>query len=199
MLRMTTRSATLPGWTEHGCCGIDLPVRFFGLAVWTLLACVALAPRCAMAQQQERKLAERLMQPDMTLGAYEQNKTFGQGKGFRTDSKAQVKEFYFTGRFKPDKEFSTKEFRSKEFGGRDAKFETKEAPTKTNQAADKRFETKSADVKDARESNKAFSTTAYANAKDAQVHGTAQGSIDEEHNKGPKTIDDVRELLNKNK
>ena len=141
------------------------------------------------------------MQPDMTLGAAEQNKSFGGDscKGFRTDKKANVKSFSFAGRFKATKEFSTKDFVSKDFVNRDAKFETKEAPTKPSRESEKTYETKSAQVKDARESSKTYDSRAYADVHEAHERGTAQGAIDVEHNKGPKTIDDVRELLNKNR
>lgn len=163
------------------------------------LAFAASAPS-ARAQEQEKKLTQRLMNPDMTLQFTPENKTFGGGKGY-TDPKrgnAVVKDFYFTQRFSP-KGFETKKFRSKSFWKGDFKFDTKPANVKTSRDAGKVFETKNAEVKDARESGKKYGTSTFAETRAHIERGKAQGAIDAEQNKGPKTIDDVRELLNKNK
>lgn len=140
------------------------------------------------------------MQPDMTLNAREQSKSFGGGKGFNNDAKANVKDFYFTQRFSA-KGFETKEFRSKNYWAGDFKFQTNEAAFIKEDSADKkRYETKSAEVKDARESGKTYnSSREFVNVREAHEDGKSQALLDAEHNKGPKTIDDVRELLNKNK
>jgi hypothetical protein len=180
------------------CCGIDLRVRTLWIFVFLFSIVVLMSPR-TLAQEQEKKLSERIMQPDMTLNAREQSKSFGGGKGFNSDSKANVKEFYFTQHFSA-KEFQTKEFRSKNYWAGDFKFQTHEAAFIKEDSADKKqYATKSAEVKDARESGKTYDSRDYAGVRGTQPNGAAQGTLDAEHNKGPKTIDDVRELLNKNK
>ena len=173
--------------------------RFAFIFSVALLALAAFLP-AACAQVQEKKLSERIMNPDMTLEYSPQSKSFGGGKGYQDPKRgnAIVKDFYFTEKYSP-KGFATKDFRSKNFSMGDFKFDTKTANVKTSRDAGKAYETKSATVKDARESGKTYGTSTFAQTREHIERGKAQGSLDAEQKKGPKTIDDVRELLNKNK
>lgn len=163
---------------------------------WT---CLAATPR-AGAQVQEKKLAERLQNPDMTLEFVPRVKSFGSGKGYQDPKggNAGVKEFYFTQRYSA-KGFATKDYRAGNFWMGDFKFDTKRADVKASRDAGKTYATKSAEVKEAREGGKTYGTSTFAGTREHIERGKAQGAIDAEQKKGPKTIDDVRELLNKNK
>ena len=174
-------------------------VKFLASLIFATLALGALAP-AARAQVQEKKLAERLSNPDMTLEFSPANKSFGSGKGYQDPKggNSLVKDFYFTRSFSP-KGFATRDFQSKNFWMGDFKFGTKTADVKTSRDAGKVFETKGAAVKDARESGKTYGTAPFAGTREHLERGKAQGSLDAEQKKGPKSIDNVRELLNKSK
>jgi len=156
----------------------------------------------AGAQVQERKLEERLTRPDMTLSNAAQNKSFDAAKSFEnsTGNRVLTKEFFFTRWFRP-KEFQTKEFNSKSYAAADRKLPVSDARTKAEtRDAVKRYETKAAPVNDARESNKSFATSEYASAREFRGKGKSQKLLDQEYaNREPMSIDQVRELLNKNK
>ena len=139
----------------------------------------------------------------MTLGNAAQNKTFYNGKNFDADNRngTGLKDFVFEQKFSA-KEFSTKEFSTRDNSTRDAKFATADANTKGAHVipnATKNFDTKSEAVKDARENGKNYSTGDYTTAEFQARGKTPQKMLDAEYVKGPKSIDDVRLLLNKNK
>jgi hypothetical protein len=157
--------------------------------------------------QKERSLYERIMKPDT-------NKTFdpatqpGIGsRSFKAGS-AQTKEFRFNQRFAPS-EFRTKDFQgSKRSQFTDFKFATKEARTKgayETKAAD----VKSADTKGARDSEKTVSThevwdggRQYLGPESKKLDKAVDPNKQLEGWKGDfkqLTLEDIRELLNKNK
>jgi hypothetical protein len=156
----------------------------------------------ASAQEQERKLIDRVLKPDMTLHNAAQDKSFGGGKSFQAGSNPYVKDFYFTQKFGP-KTFAAGPFRdSKNYWQGDFKFATTEANTRGRfdiPNAAKAVDTKTMDVKDARESGKSYTSKTYA-TDDFRGRGKAQGALDAENAaKAPMTVDQVRDLLNKNK
>ena len=115
------------------------------------LALLLLLASCGVlhAQDQERKLVDRILKPDMTLGNPMQTKAYYSGSSGSVDisKEANVKDFYFTQKFAP-KSFDTKEFDSKSFWRGDFQFTTKAASmVKTAPAAEKTFETKAAACK----------------------------------------------------
>lgn len=154
----------------------------------------------ASAQDQERKLLDRLMRPNMNLSNPVQNKSFYGGKEFQSGSKnSQLKEFRYIDRTRT-KQFRTRSFASTPFWGGDARYATTKANTGgTPRDAGKTYGTRNAETKDAFESGKGAPVRDYADQKPFAGRGTAQGTLDKEHEKGPKTMDEVRELLNKNK
>ena len=154
-----------------------------------LISCGGLAAR---AQQQDPGLLLQTRNQDLASKMF-QNKSFYEGKVFEADGKANVKSFYTPQRFEAG-EFGLKNFRTSTFSQRDLLVSTKEARTKTDTRDDKLFETKSAAVKDARESG----TRDYANTREFHPEGKSQKSLDQTGKK-KLSIDEVRELLNKNK
>jgi hypothetical protein len=164
-----------------------------------------------IAQEQEKTLEQRLLgKPDLgKVFDSRQGSTFG-SQSFATGT-ARVKNFYFTQKFAP------KDYDTRAYGGTKSswlgnfKFSTREAGT-TGQYeipnAAKKADTKTVPVSDARENSKTMSTTAYAKRdrpylgpEANRVHRTvpANGQLGWSGDLRPMTIDDVRELLNKNK
>src|SRR5438552_3304329 len=118
------------------------------------------------AQEQEHKLSDRLLRPDMTLGNAAQNKSFYGGKEFKGAGNAYVKDFYMPQRFTL-REFSTKPFYGvQNHWAGDFKFSTSSANPTTSTVipnASKNYDTKSMTVKEAYDSGKNFKTGDYKN------------------------------------
>ena len=190
------------------------PVRF--LLPIVLLICGVAAGR---AQQQERKLLDRIMQPDTTL-EFDLRKSSAIGSRAYAAGSARVKEFHYTQKAEP------KTFRTREFHGTktawmgDFKFSTKEANSRGKYEipnAGKSAETKSMRVKQASESDKTMATRALPDGnreyRGSLIRPRSQDRLTQQGpgaqadrtigwqggNLKPMTIDDVRELLNKNK
>jgi hypothetical protein len=171
---------------------------------------VALLSVSLHAQEQDRKLYDRITKPNMEQSFNLQNAAGGSSKSFGTKS-ANSKGFYF------QQKANTGTFRSKEYTGTktawmgDFQFGTKTARTKDY--ATKPAATKAAPVKDARESGKGAPTKEYVDQqKEFTRRGRSQDRLDAEGgvpkdgkpvgwdgNMKPMTIDEVRELLNKSK
>lgn len=155
----------------------------------------------AHAQQQERKLEERLTRPDMTLSNPAQNKAFNGGKSFTStaNSHAAAKPFLFSRWFR-SKQFSTKSFTSENYTPGELKIPLSEAQTKESRQGEKVYQTKAAEVSEAREGDKPFAAGGYAGTRQFHGQGKSQKALDQKYaNQEPMTIDQVRELLNKNK
>jgi hypothetical protein len=155
--------------------------------------------------------------PDSKIAYESQNKSFQDDRTFSAGGKAYVKDFQF------DQKVQLKAFYSKEFAG-SRNFWAGDFQISKYAAADpqqrrfiipnasKTFETASVDVKDARESGKAVPIDKYQGnlqfkgryedqtnlATDRKAKG--KGSAEEKKAAAPPmTIDEVRNLLNKNK
>lgn len=185
------------------------PVRF---SVFLLVALVGAGS--AVGQEQERKIKERTINQRFSD---DRNLTFDVRQGssfakreFQTGN-ARVKDFYFTQRFAP-KEYATGAYAGTKgtwFG--DFKFSTGQAPTKGKYEipnATTKAATKTMAVNDARESDKTMPTEGYAKrdrsylgpeAKRLRRTVPADKPVGWTGDLRPMTIDDVRELLNKNK
>jgi len=178
------------------------PVRALLLTLFLIVACSLAASPRARAQDQETKLVNRILRPNMELGNSAQNKTFAfsGNKSFQSSGSAYVKDFYFTERFSSH-DFVTKNFQTKNYRAGDFKTDSFSQATKTNSAVEKNYATKAVEVKNARENGKDYTAGSreYASAREFLDRGKSQKKLDQENNKGPKTIDDVRDLLNKNK
>ncbi|HZR05725.1 MAG TPA: hypothetical protein VFA61_07855 [Candidatus Udaeobacter sp.] len=159
-----------------------------------------IALSCLRAQDQERKLVDRLLRPDMTLQNSQQKKKFI-ADGTSINKKASVGTFYFEKKsnsktFSGTRELSTQQFNSRAFHGNHS------APRKLSRpaAGDSRraYPTQSArGPRDVSQSNKKVAGRAYAGNRPFLDQGKSQKSLNQQN--APLTIDQVRELLNKNK
>lgn len=174
-----------------------------------LLAPVVIAalafPVLLGAQEQERKLLDRIQRPDMELTNPMQSKSFAGGGGMKIREAAVAKTSFDGTKTAPMKEFAgTRSFlgiKNPWFGNR--VFETKTAalsglggPEKLNS----KFPVRDASVGGFSDSGK----SADINSADVElrpflVRGDSQGAIEQISDRIHKemTIDDIRELLNK--
>ncbi len=167
-------------------------------SVLLLLALLALS-NLLHAQEQESKAVQRIMDPDRTLASPLQNQAYNDGKSFGAVSPASVNSFHIA------RTFTAKSFSSKAYAGAgnfwagDFKYSTTAA--RTSGFLTKAFGVRRMDVKDARESGKTSVSAgrSYNRAGPFKGHGTRQGLLDEQNSpKAAMTIDQVRDLLNKN-
>jgi hypothetical protein len=185
-------------------------VRLALAIILTLPVCVSVAKDKEQAATESRS-RQVLGAPDLSREfAMEQLNPWGRANQFRTKA-ARQNEFYFQQKFQP-KGYSAKEFKSKGWWAGDFKFSTKDASTKgkyeiPNTANAVATQTK--DVKDAREATKTMTTR---DLPDGSRKYLGQESRRMEKPLDPtnlpkitnsmrelKSIDDVKELLNKNR
>jgi hypothetical protein len=166
-----------------------------------LLLCLTSFPFPVGAQEQEKKLADRLLRPDMTLVNSAQDKKFAGADVTPVDKKFVAKSFcagdertaktFSGGRGFPAKGFETKKFARAE----------RAANTKANAEmtyANAEFVArKSSLIRTASDEGKVAKTRDYANSRPFLAKGTRQKILSQEDK--PLTIDEVRELLNKSK
>jgi hypothetical protein len=158
----------------------------------------------AQTTQKERSLYERIMKPDETKAFDPSTEANIGGRTFK--SKSAGTKSYSTGRYSTG-QYGTKEFSTKGAWDGDLKFATKEANTKGRYAT-KDAEVKTAPTKDARESGKTAATRPLWDGK-REFLGPESKKLDKavDPNKPIEwkgdlkemTIEDIRELLNKNK
>jgi len=152
------------------------------------------------AQDQERKLVDRLLRPDTTLQSSEQKKKFV-ADGTSINKKASVGTFYVEKKpnfkkFSKKGEFSTRQFDSRSFHGNRRAFENSSQQTVGNSRM--AYPTQTArGPRDAPQSDKKVASRAYAENRPFLDQGKSQKSLNRQN--APLTIDQVRELLNKNK
>ncbi len=155
---------------------------------------------CVHAQDQESKLVDRLLRPDMTLRNNAQNKKFI-ADGASINKRATVGTFYVQEKsnsksFSGTRDFSARQFNSQSFHG------TRSASGISSQQAvgDSRpaYATRTArDVRDAPQSDKKVASRSYAGNRAFLDQGKSQKALNRQN--PPLTIEQVRELLNKNK
>ena len=167
------------------------------VAIWLLI--LAGLP-CVRGQDQEHKLVDRLLKPDMTLQNDAQHKKFV-SDGASMNKRAAVGTFYVQKKsnqknFSGTGQFSTQEFNSQSFHGKRGAFNVpsqqatgNSRPAYANQSA--------GGVHDASPSGKKVPVRPYAQNRPFLDEGKSQKSLNK-HNE-PMTIEQVRELLNKNK
>jgi hypothetical protein len=163
------------------------PVRFGPVIVLLLTVAVA------RGQEQERKLVNRLLEPNMKLENSEQNKQYT-GAGGVTAKSASTRSFYasntkLTTTFAGTREFATRSYPSRQVATQPAILPPPQR-SKTFDTADARG------VKSARESS-TYRTRQFAGSRSFVEQGKSQKSLHQQNH--PLSIDDVRELLNKNK
>ena len=167
------------------------------VAIWLL---VLAALPCVRGQDQERKLVDRLLKPDMTLQNDAQHKKFV-SDGASINKRATVGTFYVQKKsnqknFSGTGQFSTQEFNSQSFHSKRGAFNVPSQQA-TGNSRSAYANQNARGVRDASQSGKKVSVRAYAENRPFLDEGKSQKSLNR-HNE-PLTIEQVRELLNKNK
>ena len=146
------------------------------------------------AQEQERKLVDRLLSPDTKLSNSDQNKKFNGGTEAATRS-ASTKTFYVSEKklsksFVADRQAPTSTFSARGY--------TTKSATLATSPPIKGFETKKArDVSTNAYPTKKYAARDFAGNRPFLGQGKSQKALHAQDR--PLTIDEVRELLNKNK
>ena len=166
-------------------------------AAWFLTAALC----CVHAQDQEKKLVDRLLKPDMALQNDAQNKKFSGDGSASINKRANVGTFFIhqkpsSKNFSGTRDFSTTQFYSQTYrGGRTASEVSSQQTFASSKAA---YGSQTArGVRDAPQSGKKVASHAYAGNRPFLNEGTNQKSLNRKNE--PLTIEQVRELLNKNK
>jgi len=167
-------------------------------AVWTLLTA---ASCCVHAQDQEKKLVDRLLKPDMTLQNDAQNKKFGGDGSASINKRANVGSFFVHQKspsksFGGTRDFSTTQFYSQTYRSGRTAYNVSSQQTVANSKAAYANQT-ARGVRNAPQSGKKVASRAYADNRPFLDQGTNQKSLNRKNE--PLTIEQVRELLNKNK
>jgi hypothetical protein len=168
----------------------------------TAFLLLSLIVSTARAQEQERRLVDRLLRPDMTLQNSAQDKKFV-APPKASDKQAEVRSFYLakvprttTKEYVDQREFSAKEFAAHHF--RDGEL------TSTMQTRAQRAKTFAVDegtgalsVRDMPGGSKKVASAEFIGSRQFLDKGKSQKSLSQHDT--PLTIEQVRELLNKNK
>jgi hypothetical protein len=172
-------------------------VQKFAAASVTLIAILC----SANAQDQEQKLVDRLLKPDMTLKNDAQNKKFIADGSSPINKRATVGTFYIhqkthSKKFSGTRDFSTTQFYSQTYHGGRKAYEASSQQSVANTHSAYASQT-ARGVRDAPQSGKKVATRGYAGNRPFLDEGKSQKSLSQKN--PPLTIDQVRELLNKNK
>jgi hypothetical protein len=155
---------------------------------------------CLHAQDQESKLVDRLLRPDTTLRNDAQSKQFS-ADGASINKKATVGTFYLQKKsnsksFAGTRDFSARQFNSQSFDGTHSAsgISSQQAIGNSRPA----YATRTArGPRDAPQSDKKVASRSYAGNRPFLEEGKSQKSLNRQN--APLTIEQVRELLNKNK
>jgi hypothetical protein len=154
----------------------------------------------AQAQEQENKLVDRLLRPNMELSNPAQNRKFTTVEGTSVDKEFEAKQFY-SGKESTSKTFwGGKSFLSKTFGT--GEYARAEAAANATANAEIAYASQFADKKSSvgRKSSFAEKKTQgkdYADNRPFLGQGTRQKILSQQNH--AMTIDEVRDLLNKSK
>jgi hypothetical protein len=152
----------------------------------------------ARAQEQEHKLLDRLLRPNAALQNAAQNKTFVTG-GASNGTVVLANSFYIPPNalskpYSAEREFSTREFMARHFRDGDVT-----APARSRVTLIERdYPINAANIaRDASESGRTTSVSEFQGMRSFLDRGKSQKSLSTQN--PPMTIEQVRELLNKNK
>jgi hypothetical protein len=167
-----------------------------------VISCVLLlaALSCVRGQEQERKLVDRLLKPDMGLKNEAQHKKFI-ADGTSINKRATVGTFYDQKKsnqksFSAIGRFLTNPFNSHSFHSKRSVFEVSSQQGMGNSRS--AYATQTArGIRDVPQSDKKVALRSYAENRPFLDEGKSQKSLNQQN--APLTIDQVRELLNKNK
>ncbi len=156
---------------------------------------------CVRGQEQERKLVDRLLKPDMGLKNDAQNKKFIGDRTSSMNKHATVETFYVEKKsnsksFLAIGQFFAEHFNSRAFHGGRSAFNTSSQQAIGNSRP--AYETQTArGIRDVPQSDKKVALRSYTENRLFLDEGKSQKSLNQQN--APLTIDQVRELLNKNK
>ncbi|HEY6153105.1 MAG TPA: hypothetical protein VIW07_05135 [Candidatus Udaeobacter sp.] len=144
---------------------------------------------------------DRLLKPDMTLQNDAQNKKFVGDGSASVNKRAHVAAFFVHQKpssksFSGTRDFSTTQFYSQTYHGKRTAYEVSSQQTLANSKATYASQT-ARGVHDASQSGKKVGSHAYGGNRPFLGQGTNQKSLNKKNE--PLTIEQVRELLNKNK
>lgn len=162
------------------------------------LLVLLLLPR-AYAQEQETKLVDRLLRPDMTLQNNAQKKKFV-AAGAPLDRRATVREFYWQDKTNAKRFSNTREFPSQQYAAQSfhSARDSANLNTKPVHKSDLAFGTQTvAGVRTVGDSDRKASSHEFAQNRPFLDKGKSQKALSQHDT--PLTIEQVRELLNKNK
>jgi hypothetical protein len=165
------------------------------------LVCLTILSCPAKAQDQENKLVDRLLRPDMSLANPAQNKQFVAVEGTSVDRKFDAKTFYAGDKplakpFDGLKDFFARAFGTKKYSRTEAAAEAGKNAEKT--FASTAFQTRESSlIRTSNDADKKAKVREYAESKPFLGEGTRQKILSQQDR--PLTIDEIRELLNKNK
>jgi hypothetical protein len=167
------------------------------IAAWLLLLA---ALSCVRGQDQERKLVDRLLKPDMSLQNEAQNKKFV-SDGASTNKRANVGTFYVQKKstsksFLAIGQFLARPFTSHSYHSKRSVFEVSSEQPMGNSRVAYTSQTPRG-VRDFSQSDKKIASRAYSENRPFLDEGKNQKSLNRQN--APLTIEQVRELLNKNK
>jgi hypothetical protein len=164
-----------------------------------LIAVILLSGTVARAQETEARI-QKILHPDTNSTSHLTEKSYYGGKSFQQTGPAYTKNFYYTEHYSP-KEFTTRSY----YGATPystGKFATHAANTKGEYEipnAAKKADTKTAETKESSDSRKGYSTRDYS-TREYRDRGKSQEILDlQKKDLKPMSIDQVREMLNKNK
>ena len=161
---------------------------------------LAITVSTAGAQEQEQKLLDRLLKPNTSLEYSGQDKQFTAARAV-PEKKAHTKSFHTQDR-QLAKEFSgTRSFFARVFGTKKSRYQDAAAhvtPRNTIPNAQVAYATSPyAGARQARDDGRDYATRDYAGTRPFLVQGKSQKALSQQRKQ--LTIDEVRELLNKNK
>jgi hypothetical protein len=154
----------------------------------------------ASGQEQERKLADRILRPNMSLVNSAQNKQFGVSE-ISVAKRASPKNFYTPDRppgksFAAGRAFSSRQFAPRPFstGNTAANISPRSQVTKTDSV---RVAAAAESTRSAPENGTSLAAAPFAGNRPFLGRGKSQEALSARDT--PLTIEQVRELLNKNK
>ena len=160
---------------------------------------ISLLPVAALAQQQERNLIDRLLRPDMALQNHAQRKTFAtnsavverRGRVGTFLLQPNLREKSFEGaRVLREKQYASSSFNSGSHVNRQDQLRSANVPTAIEG-------TTARGIRNSPDANNTIATRSFDGQREFQEQGKSQKSLNRQN--PPLTIEQVRELLNKNK
>lgn len=168
------------------------------MRAFLLIALLACSVSSAPAQEQERKLLDRILKPDTSLQNSAQGKQFV-ASGNVTAKQARTRTFYVGNLFRQKQFSGTTNYKAKAFSTESSRFTSKRANlTPRAELVNPSFDTPAyTGVKTSADAGRAAKVSDYPDNRPFLVKGKSQKSLSAQDR--TMTIDQVRELLNKNK